>query len=242
MKKTILNVAAIAATTAVSASYAATVSYSASTAGGPGLITGNGLADGNVSVSLPKWDNTGDVFGVGASLTGVSYTLKWEGYGRLVVSGTVVPTDVVANLTSGTTQLLSNSVGGTTGSVTFTYLLIPDQISLSGIVAPPTIGPVYTSVYSATSLAISDDANAASYAGVGFVSFNLKQLTAFSVNATATGGGDTEITATYGGRSASTVDITYTYNTSDVPEAGTWAAVGFLGLVGGASVLRRKKA
>jgi hypothetical protein len=57
----------------------------------------------------------------------------------------------------------------------------------------------------------------------------------------AVGSGEVTIGQTAAGRSATTVDVTYTYNLTEVPEPSTYAAMGFVGLVAGATIWRRRQ-
>jgi hypothetical protein len=102
------------------------------------------------------------------------------------------------------------------------------------------MGPVYTDLHT-TSSGVFNDGNVAAYNGTGTIGFNLTHATTVSVNAAATGGGAVTTSQTTLGRSASALTITYTYSLNEVPEPSTYAAMGFVGLVAGATIWRRRQ-
>ena len=243
MKKNLILAAAFAAISA--SAFGGTVSYSNTTAGGIPLTTPNGGNDATINgtfLSLPQWDNTGDVFGVGATLTSVQYRITtYSAYGRLSVTALAGNADIDASLASASATAFAPFVGSPTASVSLTTGAAPQVQQLN--VSPGSLPLVlFTPVYSGSGSYVTDP-NTSSYVGTGTVSFDLGQTTSTAFNANAAGTSDEIlITAIAGGRGAMTIEVLYTYSVTQVPEPSTYAAMGFVGLVAGATVWRRRQA
>jgi hypothetical protein len=242
--KNIIKLAALAALASVSAYAQLTVSYSNTTAGGIPLVAPAGGNDATINgtfLSLPKWDNTGDVFGATATLVSVQYRIStYQAYGRLSVTALAGNADVDASLVLASATMAGPFGGSPSASASLTTGPAPQVQQLN--VAPGSLPLVLTTpVYSATGSYFTDP-NTASYVGTGTVSFDLGQTTSTAFNANAAGTSDEiSITATAGGRGAMTIEVLYTYQLNEVPEPSTYAAMGFAGLVAGATVWRRRQ-
>lgn len=244
MNKALIRSAVIASLTCVS-TFAATQSYTGYTSplssGTPTLANdGSGLVDGTTSLTVPQWNPASFP---GATLTGVSYVLTYQGYSDFTVHSVSVPANFTVSLLSGTSTITSTTAGGPTGTASFINFAAlggtPDA-TYSNISAA--FGPVYTSTHSAISSTFNDNSNLAAYTGTGTIGFNLTHASNPSFNAQATGGGAVTTSQTSLGRSASSLTITYTYTLTEVPEPSTYAAMGFVGLVAGATIWRRRQA
>lgn len=230
-KNLLLTAAAIAS---IVSAKALTTTVTGSTTGGNVLSAGlgNGSLDGNLSLSVPQFNIPG------ATLTGVSYTITMEAFGQVTINGVSVPANITGNLVLGTATV--TRAGGSANSPLFLLpSTSPAQISLSNVTGAS--GPHFTSAFTATSAPITDS-NLSAYIGTGSVSFSSVNSTSLAVSGTAVGSGEVTISQTAFGRSATTVAVTYTYNMTAVPEPSTYAAMGFVGLVAGATVWRRRQA
>jgi hypothetical protein len=155
------------------------------------------------------------------TLLSVSYEVSGFSYVNYTVTAGINPTVALgaATLTvkgPGGSPVLSPNVSI---AATPVVLNVPGTITAGPIVA----GPVNVL-----------GGDLPSYAIAGPVSFSLDS-TGFAVAQ-----GTDKVTATLEAFAGATVKVTYTY--SDVPEASTYAALGFLGLAGGFTYLRRRQA
>jgi hypothetical protein len=159
-----------------------------------------------------------------------------EAFGQFSITSVSQPANITGSL-----SLASGVVTRSGGSANAPVLIInsgPAQVSLSNVSAPT--GPHFTPVFTATSGTITDG-NLAAYIGTGTVSFSSQNFTSLAISGNAVGSGEVTIGQTAAGRSATTVDVTYTYNLTEVPEPSTYAAMGFVGLVAGATIWRRRQ-
>jgi hypothetical protein len=72
------------------------------------------------------------------------------------------------------------------------------------------------------------------YLGVGNVAGSI------GANGTSSGSGAGNLITQFATAAGAKLEITYTYNQNEVPEASTWAAIGFVAFVGGSTFLRRR--
>ena len=102
MNKNLILAAVAASLTASTAFAQLTQTYSATTLGGIPLVAPSGGNDATINgtfLNLPKWDNTGNAFGVGATLVSVEYRIfDYQAYGRLSVTQLAGNADVDASL------------------------------------------------------------------------------------------------------------------------------------------------
>jgi len=238
MKTNLIRLAVVAALASVSA-VADTTTVSATTSGGIPLIAPAGQNDAGLNgtfLNLAQWNPASFP---GATLTSVQYRISYSAYGRLSVTGLAGNADIDASLTQGIGTAFSLSgVGAPTVTATLTTGAAPQvfQNAVNPLGLPLILS---TPVYSLTTSYVTDP-NTSAYIGTGSVSFDLGQTTSVNFNANAAGTSDEiSITATAGGRGAMTVDVLYTF--SSVPEPSTYAAIGFAGLVAGATVWRRRQ-
>jgi PEP-CTERM motif len=238
MKTNLIRIAVVAALASVSA-IAQTSTVSATTTGGIPLVTPNGQNDGTINstfLPLAQWDPSAYP---GATLTSVQYRITYSAYGRVNITGVSGATDLDASLTSGQgTAVALSGVGAPVATGNLSVGSIP-QLVQNGILAGNLPLTLFTPIYSVTTSYVTDP-NTSAYIGTGSVSFDLGATTATGFNARAAGTSDEiSISATAGGRSAMKVDVLYTF--SSVPEPSTYAAIGFVGLVAGATVWRRRQ-
>jgi hypothetical protein len=239
--KNITKFAAAAALASISA-YAQSVSYTETTTGGNTLTpgTGNGTLIGyTTTLNLPQWN---PALFPGTTLVGVQYTLMGEIFGRTVGSNpNAFPVAFVFDITSDNFSL-TGPFGGSPGVSTLSASGSVPVINTGAIAPLASFGPTVTSLGSATSSAVSDPSNLASYIGSGTVSFGVSATSAFTLNGTAVGeGGEIFLQANSSTRGASTITVTYNYQSTAVPEPSTYAAMGFVGLVAGATIWRRRQ-
>lgn len=240
MKSNLIRLAAVAALASVAAN-AATVSFTGYTSplssGSPTLLNnGSGLSDGTTSLSVSQFNPS-----LG-TLTGVSYSLFYQGYGEVNINTVSANANFTAGITGGFSQATS-TVGGPSTSVTIAPSNFPvPQLSFS-LTTAETPSTRYTpTVYNGTSSTVTDNSNLAAYTGTGSVLFNIQHISQVSLTANAQGGGVVTVDQTVLGRQASAVTVTYTYTTEAVPEPSTYAAIGFAGLVAGTTIWRRRQA
>jgi len=242
MKTNLIRLAVVAALASVSA-VAQTVSYTQATAGGNTLVPGTGagtLIGYSLSVSLPQWNPS--LF-PGATLTGVQYQLSGEVFGRTFgTNPNAFPVNFTFSLTAANFSLTGpfGTSPAISGVSALTGLGAAPQISTGAISPGGSFGPSVTALGTGTSSLISDAANLSSYIGTGSVSFGVAAASSFDLSGVAVGaGGEIVLSAASSTRGASTVTVTYTF--SEVPEPSTYAAIGFAGLVAGATVWRRRQ-
>lgn len=237
MNKNLIRIAVVTALASVSA-VADTVPASATTTGGIPLIAPAGGNDATINgtfLNVAQWDPS---LYPGATLTSVQYRITYNAYGRLNVSFLAGNADIDASLISASASAFAPFPGSPTASASLTVGSVP-QVSQSNVAPGSLPLTLFTPVYSLTGSYVTDP-NTSSYIGTGSVAFDLGQITSVAFNANAAGTSDEiAITATAGGRGAVTVDVLYTY--SSVPEPSTYAAIGFAGLVAGATIWRRRQ-
>jgi hypothetical protein len=233
MKKNLILAAVAASLTASTAFAQLTQTVSGSTVGGDPLSAGagNGSLDGTLSLTVPQFNIPG------ATLLSVSYTIQLEAFGQFSITSVSQPANIQGSLTLAFATV-TRAGGSANAPLTIVNSPVPAQVSLLNVTSPT--GPHFTPVFTATSSAI-NDANLAAYTGTGTVSFSSANVTSLSISGNAVGSGEVTIGQTAAGRSATTVDVTYTYSLTEVPEPSTYAAMGFVGLVAGATIWRRRQ-
>jgi hypothetical protein len=255
MKKNLLRLAVIGALTSVSSfAQTFTVNYSnllsSSFTATPTPSGGVGLDFVDQAVTIPQWNPAS--FPSGATLTGVQYRFASYAYIDYVINnGNQVANFSVAlglpetfpfraftldgpTLTS--PQIHRGLVDGGYSSLSSVSLSIPSVAANTSINGTTPVGSSTMSSFS------SDNANLAAYQGTGNVTFLVDGAGVLQINGSAISGSQTvsftQSASKYGG---ALVEVQYTYELNQVPEPSTYAAMGFVGLVAGATLWRRRQ-
>ena len=237
--KNITKLAVAAAIASVSA-YAQSVSYTnsipfayAGTASG-----GIGLNFSGQALTLPQWDSASFP---GQTLTGVSYTLTGYMYGTYTISNGAQAANFSISLANPSFSLAGPFGGSPALSRTSTHFgggIFEDLLN----VAPSAVVNGSTALGTSTTATGTDLSNVGSYIGSGTVTFTLGGSANLGISGEATSGNQsvlfTQEASKFG---ASVVSVTYTYAPTEVPEPSTYAAMGFVGLVAGATIWRRRQ-
>lgn len=186
-----------------------------------GNVTGGAVMTFTGStVTVPQWDSSAFV---GYVLTGVSYVVEGASYGDYAFNNSG---GSAANYSASGTGISITAVSPFGGAPTVTaqpsfaktFLALNPGVDQIGVTDPGfNVSP-----------SSSDNANLANYIGVGLVSFTVAGDGFFGVNGSGSVGtipGNNLIDGIGSGR----VTVTYTYDLPQVPEASTYAAVGFMG-------------
>jgi hypothetical protein len=255
MKKNLIRFAALAALATVSAvGQTFTVNYSnllsTSFTGTPTPSGGVSLDFVDQAVTLPQWNPAS--FPSGATLTGVQYRFASYAYIDYAINNGNQEANfsVALNLPGSAPFVAFNLTGPAGSSPAITRGLLDGgyttlaAVSLSiPLVAPNTIVSGTTPIGSSTmSSFFSDAANLATYQGSGTVTFLVDGQGVLAINGSATSGSPTvsftQSASKFGG---GLVEVQYTYQLTEVPEPSTYAAMGFVGLVAGATIWRRRQ-
>ena len=193
--------------------------------------------DWNKIVNVPKFDSSlGTLASISYTITG-TLTGTAQASNNSSQSGITVKLNLEADLllTDPSLNTLvesfplvksTNSLSAWDGVTTLPDYSAPSGVTISGISTNYTTSALFTSISNPGELAL--------FTGTGNIPLNMSA----GGLSFASGGGN--VTSTFTTFADATVQVVYNYTTA-VPEASTWAAIGFVGLAGGATYLRRRQ-
>lgn len=169
------------------------------------------------TLSLPKWDPVAVAGDASAILTDVCYELNyfiWNDYTVTLGTGTAV---------TGSGIVTINGPGGTSLPDLFIYNIPAGNAPASGTVIFFNEDPL--KLFPSEAL----------FTGAGTADFTLQAVGNFGITGSGEAGG------TVIPYLAAEVILTYKWTTPEIPEPSTWAAIGFVGAIGGWTFLRSRK-
>jgi len=215
-----------------------------------GLSLAAALSANAATATYTVFDNTGvtpttnwtdtftipqfDAVGLDATLLSVQYTLIANVLGTAQTESLdAAPASITLNIAATVTVAgpnLASLVSVPTGTQLFSASIFDGFLDFGG-----TSGAMFPGLTGSDSdSGTLTGASLLPYIGVGTV--------AGSVGAagTSSGSGAGNLITAFATAAGAKLEVTYTYSQNEVPEASTWAAIGFVAFVGGSTFLRRR--